>query len=327
MLRPLCFRACVYRHFSEGSLPRNVGQNNEVQKVEKNVGLDTTKNLPLNVGQDNQIQKVERSAGLDTTKTRVPWDEWQETHRHMKLAKEKSDFELYIDLRDKLIQTVPKFLNRFVYEGGVIKWLKERTLERKRLSQRFIPSRVDALGPDLAAAYFVISRGGLVKFEGREDWVGRREKPMLLPATYMAGYYVEAIDASEMDLLYEGVECIYDLKKLKWLSLRGLKSVDNFALDIISGRYGPQLHYLDLSGCDKIDHFGLSCFYRFKQLKVLNVAGLNHTNDFKLSCLMIQDLLPDLEIIGIDFDDVTDLEENMKQKETLDHKERVTLLN
>lgn len=73
---------------------------------------------------------------------------------------------------------------------------------------RFIPERLMFLGPDLAAAYFIVHRGGAVKFIGNPDW--HKRSPGLfgryeLPEQKRPGLYLEAIDASNTELMFEGL--------------------------------------------------------------------------------------------------------------------------
>ena len=60
------------------------------------------------------------------------------------------------------------------------------------------------LGPELAAAHFVVARGGAVKFEGREHWfVKDANNNYSLPRRNVGNLFVEAIDASNIrDITY-----------------------------------------------------------------------------------------------------------------------------
>lgn len=63
------------------------------------------------------------------------------------------------------------------------------------------------MGADLAAAHFLVHRGAKVKFVGKDKWFERPKGlwgSVDLPRHKEPGYYLEAIDASDMELLFEG---------------------------------------------------------------------------------------------------------------------------
>lgn len=69
--------------------------------------------------------------------------------------------------------------------------------------QRFIAERFLFLGADLAAAHFLVRREASVKFVGDDTWYTRRGDKEL-PKRKMEGMYIEAIDASGTELMFEG---------------------------------------------------------------------------------------------------------------------------
>lgn len=74
---------------------------------------------------------------------------------------------------------------------------------------RFRKDRVAALGFDLAAAHFIVHRGGKVRFKGSQEWTQQNEDEKYdLPGHYNENLVIEAIDASETNILYEGIECL-----------------------------------------------------------------------------------------------------------------------
>ncbi|KAL0275510.1 UNVERIFIED_CONTAM: hypothetical protein PYX00_003339 [Menopon gallinae] len=216
MLQRSCFRTYIIRQFSRSS-----------------VCLETP--APINSNSKAELEKVE------SEKLSQPlWVEHRATKKYVELVKKGEARRRYADDREKWIFTLQKFGQIVLYKNAFNEWWRERTLQKIRISQQFIQKRVDMLGYDLAAATFILARGGSIRFEG-DDWIGRKGRTdFRLPLRYEDGYYVEAIDADGMDLHYDGIDCI-----------RGLS------------------------------------------VKV--------TNELKMSCIMLQDLLPLLEVIGIDF--------------------------
>ena len=108
---------------------------------------------------------------------------------------------------------------------------------------------MQALGPDLAAAHFLLHRNCRVRFKGHDHWTELDTyRKTDLPTAYQPGWYVEAVDAAESELVYEGLQNVRNLVFLRYLDLSYCPHVDVWCLDRISGEYKDSLEYLDLSG-------------------------------------------------------------------------------
>lgn len=178
-------------------------------------------------------------------------------------------------------------------------------------TQLFMRDRLKALGPDLSAAHFMLARHCRIKFCHKEDWTELERFGMLpkdIPLTYTPGWHVEAIEASDSLLLYEGLQSLRGLMYLKHLDISYSPYMDSWCLDRISGEYQDTLEYLDLSGCKAVHHNGLEAIWRLRKLKTLVLRDMEHIDDLKLICLMLLEVLPDLEIRGVDYIDTKLLE-------------------
>lgn len=178
--------------------------------------------------------------------------------------------------------------------GNISKWFTHKKTEYNKHLQRFIPERHEILGTDLATAHFIICRDGRVKFKGNTYWTKKDEKGSYnLPNQYDSRFILEAVDAQNTDLYYEGLSNLCGLKKLKWLSLKDCKNIDDWGLDKISAEF-PALEHLDISGCKKITERGLESLYRMTNLKKLIVTNHYKSVAFELTCLMLEDCMPNL---------------------------------
>lgn len=175
-------------------------------------------------------------------------------------------------------------------------------LANKKKDQLYNIDRVEMLGNDLSAAHFIVCRGGGVKFVGQENFIqnGINKSHLVLPGYKDERYKVEAINAAGIPLFYEGLQNMRGLTYLTWLSVKDNPYFDNWCMDRLS-LITPNLEYLNLSGCKRINHLSFACLYRFKQLKYLDVSNTNDTKAFKLACLTIESEYPDLCINGIVF--------------------------
>ena len=227
-----------------------------------------------------------------------PWRETAEIKRHVR--KRKKIFHMEMSLLE--IQAFLTGMNSFPISPEEFQvWFAKKREEKEIFEQEFIPERVTLLRSDLAAAHFIVHRGGAIRFYGDPRWVGKGRDVEGLPDHYVPGLYVEYIDAVGTRLQYEGLMNLLKLRRLKWLCLSGLEKLDNFALDLLSSEYGNQLSYLDISHCRGIDYNGLSCMYRFEKLRTFDVTGISGHPDFKMACNMLEELNPKLEILGVDY--------------------------
>lgn len=115
---------------------------------------------------------------------------------------------------------------------AIKRWFAKRELEHQIKQQSYNPKRNKILGSDLAAAHVVVARGGKVKFMGHKTWiteyrtdakpgVPEEDLPAMnfklctLPVNYDPKYRLEAVDASKVELHYEGLENFgeFELKK------------------------------------------------------------------------------------------------------------------
>lgn len=176
-------------------------------------------------------------------------------------------------------------------------WWKNKKHEKTLLMQTYLPQRSQMLGCELAAAHFIVYRGGAVKFFGEDRWI-RKDSfgKYSLPVHYDDSKVVEALDCSDMELYYEGFSNLRDLKRLQWLSFQNCETIDDWCLDRISHLYRDSLVYLDLRDCPNYTFRGLGALYKMNQLKILLVDDIQLNRSFEMTCLMLQDLNPSLDI-------------------------------
>jgi len=175
--------------------------------------------------------------------------------------------------------------------------------------QEFVQSRLLALGPDLAAAHFLCHRNCRVRFRGHKEWTELKGKGTLdIPAVYVQGWYIEAIDCSSSKLVFEGLQNLRNLHYIKYLDISYCDHIDEWCLDRISGEYSDTLEYLNLSGCRGLNWNGLEVLWRFRNLKTLVLKDMDHVEDLNLLCLLLLDVNPELRILGAEYLDLKLLE-------------------
>ncbi|KAF2353052.1 Leucine-rich repeat [Trinorchestia longiramus] len=177
----------------------------------------------------------------------------------------------------------------------------EKLLESDTEDQMYRVERERMVGPELAAAHFIVFRGGRVRFHGHSEWVKKDENDEYnLPREKVDNLFVEDIDASSTDLLYEGLENFKGCQYLKSLNISRCKYADNFFLDRICLQHAHTLTSLNISHCNNISVGGITALCRLKKLQHLNVEGL-FIPYLPLACLSLEDEIPGLQISGVSY--------------------------
>jgi hypothetical protein len=171
-------------------------------------------------------------------------------------------------------------------------------------SQEFVKERLLVLGPDLAAAHFLCYNHCRVRFRGHKEWTELTGRGVLdIPAVYVPGWHIEAIDISSSRIIYEGLQNLRNLHHLKYLDISYCEYMDVWCLDRISGEYADSIEYINLSGCRNVDWNALEVLWRFKNLKTLVLKDMDHVEDLTLICLLLLDVFPNLRIVGAEYMD------------------------
>lgn len=238
-----------------------------------------------------EVEKQSWNAPKLRSQNQVPTNEWQGLfHQFMPEKGHAMDIVSYlqrgIDLRP----------------SSVRRWWSSLQREAAGKDQMFNPQRVATLGFELAAAHFIVHRGGKVRFRGAQEWVQQDEDGLYdLARNFQPGVYMEEIDARGVNLVYEGLESMKNLHCLKGLNVANSPNIDDWCIDRICSEFSGSLEHLDLSGCTQVTDRGVAALARLRCLQTLNLEGLDSIRDIKLLCLLLEDELPEIKILGIDY--------------------------
>ncbi|CAL1266014.1 unnamed protein product [Larinioides sclopetarius] len=67
--------------------------------------------------------------------------------------------------------------------------------------------------------------------------------------------------------------------------------------------FANTLEYLDLSGCKNITERGICTLHVLKKLKTLDIRDTPNIQHKELVSLLLQDVIPRCEVIGINYED------------------------
>ncbi|XP_044269722.1 distal membrane-arm assembly complex protein 2 [Tribolium madens] len=187
--------------------------------------------------------------------------------------------------------------------SAIKKWWTEKKEFKEMMLQSYIPERNQTLGNELAAAHFIVHRGGAVKFYNEDWWIkANKYNEYKLPRFYQEDKVLQAIDCTDMNLFYEGLVNLKDLKQVEWLRFSGVEKFDDWYLDRISNMFRHSLVYLDIRDCPNYTERGLGALHRMEKLKILCIDDMLMTESFEMTCLLLQEVNPDLDIKIGDFE-------------------------
>ena len=190
----------------------------------------------------------------------------------------------------------PEVYNFFTF--NLKEWWQHKKREYRKFVQRENYKNYVNLGPDLATAQFVLRSGGRVKFKGTDEWLEwTKTKGKNMPAlatSYDPRFTLEAVDLKGHPIEFDNLTNLLNLYHIKWLSLRGCKTIDDWALDKLSSEF-PTLEYFDISECINVTEKGLEALYRMPNLKKLIITNYNNSVALELTCFLLEDVNPFLQ--------------------------------
>ncbi|KAJ8948673.1 hypothetical protein NQ318_004461 [Aromia moschata] len=193
---------------------------NIVHQIRNSSSNKTASNGPQKTTNEAEDVEIEQKYdSKDVTKEDMQW----RTPWHKKEGQYFSVLRTFYkeDSKRSMLQVLQMPID--LSPSNVRKWLEEKKEYKEIVMQSYIPERHQILGSELATAHFIVYRGGAVKFHGDDKWIKANEyNEYSLPSRYVEGKYLEAIDCTDMNLYYEGLVNMRDLKKLNGLASMGV---------------------------------------------------------------------------------------------------------
>lgn len=199
--------------------------------------------------------------------------------------------------------------------SAIKRYAARTTFEASRKDQMFNQDRIDTLGPEIGPAHFIIARNGAVKFKDRKNWIRvDASGSFAVPRHKVDCLYLEGIDASNTELMYEGLDNLKDIQELKFLNLSNCKYIDDFCMSRLQ-MFKNSLEVLDVSGCELVTEMGIACLHHLPNLKVLNIANTPNIKYKEVLTFYIEEMLPNCVVHGVDHnaiiqEDTSSLEEH-----------------
>ncbi|XP_051900248.1 distal membrane-arm assembly complex protein 2 [Pristis pectinata] len=196
-----------------------------------------------------------------------------------------------------------KLYERFYDVENLFNWsmaLRNWNLRRKNAYYGYTQK---TYGIYIAAAYYILSQRGAVRFAGKEEWI-RPNKRGKFSWDFLNFREVplEAVDASGSSITYDGLENLVCLKELKYLSLNNCPYIDDWCLSRLHV-FGDSLEELGLAGCPRVTERGLASLHHLKNLKRLDLSDLPSVDNRGLVRILLEESLPQCMVVGIEYED------------------------
>ncbi|XP_018531542.1 LOW QUALITY PROTEIN: distal membrane-arm assembly complex protein 2 [Lates calcarifer] len=191
---------------------------------------------------------------------------------------------------------------RFYDVEMLLSWgsqMKRRGIQRKNAyysyTQRFH-------GPNIAAAYYILSLRGGFKYVGQSDWF-RADQRGRFSWDFLnhRDAHLEEVDMSNTVINYAGLWNLDGQRSLRTLSLRGCSEVDDWFLARLH-MFQDSLEELDISHCPCITTGGLAALRNLKGLKRLDVSSLPGISNPGLVVILLEEMLPQCHITANGYD-------------------------
>ncbi|TKS87055.1 ATP synthase subunit s, mitochondrial [Collichthys lucidus] len=155
--------------------------------------------------------------------------------------------------------------------------------------------RIKAVGPDRAAAEWLLRCGAKVRFQGFERW---QHDYNALPTGPLGRYKIQAIDATESCIMYRGFDHLDGLKHLEEIKLNKCIYIEDACLERLSSIENLQesMHMMEVVSCGNVSDKGIIALHKLRNLEYLFLCDLPGINDKQKTVERLQTALPRLEI-------------------------------
>ncbi|KAM7058166.1 distal membrane-arm assembly complex protein 2 isoform 2-T2 [Molossus nigricans] len=198
-------------------------------------------------------------------------------------------------------RTLLQFLANRFYDVEILReYLFRKQISKVHKENRSFTYIKERYGPYIAGAYFVLKQGGAVKFQGKE-WIRSTGRGYFSPQLLnFQAVPIEAVDASDCAINYEGLDNLLILKELQSLSLQRCPHVDDWCLSRLY-QLADSLQELSLAGCPRISERGLACLHHLQNLRRLDISDLPAVSSPGLTQILVEEMLPNCEVLGAEW--------------------------
>uniref|UniRef100_A0A673AVU7 Distal membrane-arm assembly complex protein 2 n=2 Tax=Sphaeramia orbicularis TaxID=375764 RepID=A0A673AVU7_9TELE len=208
------------------------------------------------------------------------------------------------------------YLTQHFYDVEMLlTWMFNRKRTGIQKKNAYLGYAASLYGPQVAAAHFILTLKGGLRFKNQSDWFRANTKGKFSwDFVNYKDVQIEEIDLSNTMVNYRGLENLDTQRSLRTLSLKGCPEVDDWFLARLHV-FQDSLEELDISHCPHITTGGLAALRNLKGLKRLDVSSLPRIQSPGLVVILLEDMLPKCDIVatGYDYSFVQEDEESKVQ--------------
>ncbi|XP_070576485.1 ATP synthase subunit s, mitochondrial-like [Ptychodera flava] len=171
--------------------------------------------------------------------------------------------------------------------------------------------RISEVGPDRAAAEWLLRCGAHVKFKDFNKW---NVDYNVLPTGPPRKYKIEAVDATDSSIMHIGFPHFKDLDCLRSLKLHHCTYLTDECMSALH-YLKDTLEDLQVSSCGDISDKGLIALHQLKKLKTLFLCDLPAVKDMDVTIDTLRMALPQCEITYLSLEGLKDLKKLKDLKE------------
>ncbi|XP_067099471.1 ATP synthase subunit s, mitochondrial isoform X1 [Osmerus mordax] len=155
--------------------------------------------------------------------------------------------------------------------------------------------RIKAVGPDRAAAEWLLRCGAKVRFQGfdrfHHDYNG-------LPTGPLGRYKIQAIDATESCIMHRGFDHLDGLQYLEEIKFNKCMYIEDACLEKLSSVENLQdsLYALEVVSCGNVTDKGIIALHKLRKLETLSLSDLPGLKEKDKTVERLKTALPRLEI-------------------------------
>ncbi|XP_034053838.1 ATP synthase subunit s, mitochondrial [Gymnodraco acuticeps] len=155
--------------------------------------------------------------------------------------------------------------------------------------------RIQTVGPDRAAAEWLLRCGAKVRFQGLDRW---QHDYNALPTGPLGRFKIQGIDATESCIMYRGFDHLDGLQHLEEIKLNRCIYIEDMCLERLSTIENLQqsLLRMEVVSCGNVTDKGLIALHKLRNLELLFLSDLPGIRDRKTTVSRLQTALPKLDI-------------------------------
>ncbi|XP_028293195.1 ATP synthase subunit s, mitochondrial [Gouania willdenowi] len=156
--------------------------------------------------------------------------------------------------------------------------------------------RIKAVGPDRAAAEWLLRCGARVRFQGFDRWHMDYNG---LPTGPLGRYKIQAIDATESCIMYRGFDHLEGLKCVEEIKLNKCIYIEDVCLERLSSIENLQqsVYMMEVVSCGNVSDRGVIALHKLRNLEYLFLSDLPAIKDKQTTVDRLKTALPQLDVV------------------------------